>query len=265
MSTATNTVAIGAEPDATFTAVEIDKSQPANWIMSSSLALPADQLPSMTIDASRILPTETFTPRSDRAYIIAKRMFDVAFALVLLVLLSPVWITAALLVGITSPGPILFRQQRVGEHGQLFTCLKLRTMIPDAHSQKVELIDLNDTTGPVFKLRMDPRVFPIGRWLRKLSIDELPQLINVVRGEMSIVGPRPPLSEEVEKYTAHHRGRLTVKPGLTCLWQVSGRSHIGFEEWVALDLEYIQRRGFWFDLWLILLTIPAVLTARGAF
>jgi lipopolysaccharide/colanic/teichoic acid biosynthesis glycosyltransferase len=199
------------------------------------------------------------------AYTVAKRVFDIAFALVLLVLLAPVWIVAAILVRATSDGPVLYKQTRVGHHGQAFQCYKFRTMVPNAHAMKLELVALNEVSGPVFKVKRDPRVTPVGRWLRKFSIDELPQLLNILRGQMSIVGPRPPIPEEVADYTDHQLGRLAVTPGLTCLWQVSGRSHIGFDEWVELDLHYIRRRTFWYDIWLVLLTIPAVLSGRGAF
>lgn len=200
-----------------------------------------------------------------RYYLVAKRIFDVAFALVILCLLSPIWLTAVLLVKATSSGPILYRQVRTGHNGETFTCFKFRTMVRDAHCQRIELVSFNEASGPIFKIRCDPRVTRIGRWLRKLSVDELPQLLNVLHGEMSVVGPRPPLPEEVATYTPFQLGRLDVKPGLTCLWQVSGRSNISFDEWVELDLEYIRRRSFRYDLWLILLTIPAVLTTKGAF
>ncbi len=138
-------------------------------------------------------------------------------------------------------------------------------MVAGADRMQDDLRPLNEAEGPVFKIRRDPRVTPAGRWLRKLSIDELPQLLNVLRGEMSIVGPRPPLVPEVLQYGEREHGRLAVKPGLTCLWQVSGRSLIGFERWVELDLEYIRRRGFWYDLWLVLRTVPVVVMGKGAF
>jgi lipopolysaccharide/colanic/teichoic acid biosynthesis glycosyltransferase len=203
--------------------------------------------------------------RHSRPYVIAKRAFDIAFASTLIILLAPVWLIAAGLVRATSDGPVLHRQARVGAHGRAFRCLKFRTMVRDAHHLKMELVAFNEASGPIFKIRRDPRLTPVGRWLRKFSIDELPQLINVLRGDMSIVGPRPPLPDEVAHYTDRQLGRLAVQPGLTCLWQVSGRSEIGFDEWVELDLHYLQRRSFWYDTWLILRTIPAVLTARGAF
>jgi exopolysaccharide biosynthesis polyprenyl glycosylphosphotransferase len=199
-----------------------------------------------------------------RTYAIAKRLFDVVFAFLGLLLASPLCIVVVVLIWATSPGPVIYRQTRLGRGGRPFTCLKFRSMVRDADAHKMHLLVQNEVTGPVFKLRRDPRVTPLGRWLRKLSIDELPQLLNVLAGDMSIVGPRPPLPTEVEHYTPEQRRRLAVKPGLTCLWQVSGRSLLDFEEWVRLDLEYIARRTFWFDLVLVVRTIPAVLFARGA-
>lgn len=199
-----------------------------------------------------------------RAYAIVKRLFDIAFAATLLILSSPIWLVVAVAILATSPGPILFRQTRVGRGGRHFTCLKFRSMTVEADREKVLLMHLNETTGPVFKVRNDPRITPIGKWLRRSSIDELPQLLNVIAGTMSIVGPRPPVPEEVAKYEPHHLGRLAVKPGLTCIWQVSGRSLLHFEEWVRLDLEYIAQRTFWLDLKLVARTIPAVIRARGA-
>jgi lipopolysaccharide/colanic/teichoic acid biosynthesis glycosyltransferase len=198
------------------------------------------------------------------AYAVAKRAFDVAFALALLALSLPLTLVVVVLIAATSPGPVIYRQTRVGRGGRPFTCLKFRSMVPDAEARKIHLLHHNEASGPVFKIRTDPRVTPVGRWLRKLSIDELPQLLNVLAGDMSIVGPRPPIPDEVAQYVSWQRGRLAVKPGLTCLWQVSGRSLLGFEEWVRLDLEYIRRRSFWFDLVLVVRTVPAVLRARGA-
>jgi lipopolysaccharide/colanic/teichoic acid biosynthesis glycosyltransferase len=209
-------------------------------------------------------PATVVRPDAVTLYEAGKRLFDVLLALILLAITLPLLLLAAILVRYTSAGPVVFRQTRCGRHGRTFTCLKLRTMYVDAERRKVELMHLNEVDGPVFKLRNDPRVTPVGRWLRKASLDELPQLVNVIVGQMSIVGPRPPLPEEVEQYSPLARQRLEVKPGLTCLWQVSGRSMIGFEQWMALDLEYIRRRGFLFDLQIVLRTVPAVLTGRGA-
>lgn len=210
-------------------------------------------------EPGHVSPRTASTP-----YLVAKRVLDIVLAVVLILLSSPIWFVASWLVAVASPGPILFRQVRTGRNGQTFTCFKFRTMVNDALQLKLELIEFNETTGPVFKLRRDPRVTSVGYRLRRSSIDELPQLLNVLRGDMSIVGPRPPLPEEVAHYDFCQLGRLAVKPGLTCLWQVSGRSNVGFDEWMELDLEYIRRRNFWLDIWIILLTIPAVITARGA-
>lgn len=210
------------------------------------------------------MPHPATARTSNAAYLFSKRLFDIGLALVAIIVTAPVWIVAAVLVALTSPGPVLFRQSRTGINGKVFTCLKFRTMVNDAHQLKLELVEFNETTGPVFKLRRDPRVTSVGYWLRRSSIDELPQLINIIRGDMSIVGPRPPLPEEVAHYDFYQLGRLAVKPGLTCLWQISGRSNLGFDEWIELDLEYIRRRNFWLDLWIIILTVPAVITARGA-
>jgi exopolysaccharide biosynthesis polyprenyl glycosylphosphotransferase len=199
-----------------------------------------------------------------RLYAVSKRMFDCVLASVLLVLSAPLWVVVAALIRLTSPGPIIFRQRRCGRWGEEFTCYKFRTMIDGAELTRQELDALNEVDGPVFKIRDDPRVTRVGRFLRRSSIDELPQLWNVLRGDMSIVGPRPPLPEEVARYRPRDYQRLAVTPGLTCLWQIKGRSQIKFDEWVRLDLEYIRRRSFWLDLAIVLRTIPAVLSGRGA-
>ncbi len=199
-----------------------------------------------------------------RGYAIAKRAFDLTFASLLLVLTAPIWLIAAILVKTTSPGPILFRQIRVGRGGAHFTCYKFRSMVDGADEHKRHLLHRNEATGPVFKLREDPRVTRAGKWLRKFSIDELPQLLNVLRGEMSIVGPRPPVPSEVAQYDARHLMRLAVKPGLTCYWQVCGRCEVPFDRWVELDLEYIEKRGVVTDLVILVRTFPAVIIGRGA-
>lgn len=198
------------------------------------------------------------------SYAAFKRGIDIAGSLLLLIALSPIWLVAALLVRATSSGPVLFKQTRLGRGGQPFTCLKFRSMVEDAEDRKGTLLHLNEVGGPVFKMRSDPRVTPVGRWLRKLSIDELPQLWNVLRGEMSLVGPRPSLPNEVAQFSSEQRLRLAVRPGITGLWQVSGRSHLSFEQWMMLDLEYIERRSVLFDTKILLRTIPAVALQRGA-
>ncbi len=194
-----------------------------------------------------------------------KRPFDLAVATLALLITGPIMLLAALAVVLTSGFPILFRQQRVGLNGRTFTLFKFRTMHRDAEARLAELRTHNEMQGPVFKMKDDPRITPIGRWLRRLSIDELPQLFNVMRGEMSAVGPRPPLPSEVNVYAPDQRRRLSVRPGITGLWQVTGRNEISsFDRWVALDLEYIDRWSIWLDLEILARTIPAVLFAKGA-
>jgi lipopolysaccharide/colanic/teichoic acid biosynthesis glycosyltransferase len=233
---------------------------------SAPIAIPGyrhtfDIAPTDWLDAPVLIPVV----RDPWTYRVSKRALDLGLATAGLVILSPVLLITALLILATSPGgPILFRQTRVGRGGTTFTCLKFRTMIRDAEDRKADVLDQNECFGPVFKIQNDPRVTALGRWLRSTSIDELPQLLNVLRGQMSLVGPRPPLPSEVDHYTAYQLGRLAVKPGLTCIWQVSGRSLIQFEQWVELDLAYIRNRSFATDGRLILQTIPAVLRRRGA-
>lgn len=193
-----------------------------------------------------------------------KRALDVALATVLLLLGLPVVGVIALLIKITSGGTVLFRQTRCGLNGRFFTLYKFRTMVEDAENKREELIHLNEMSGPVFKLRADPRVTAFGRFLRRFSLDELPQLWNVVRGDMSLVGPRPPIPEEVAHYKRWQRRRLAMKPGLTCLWQVSGRNELDFDRWMELDLEYIDSWSPLLDFKILMRTIPAVLSGRGA-
>jgi exopolysaccharide biosynthesis polyprenyl glycosylphosphotransferase len=194
----------------------------------------------------------------------AKRGLDILASATALALLSPLLIGVALIVKLTSRGPILFKQVRVGQHGRRFNMLKFRSMVINAEELKAKLLAQNEAQGPVFKMKADPRITKIGRFIRKFSIDELPQLLNILRGEMSIVGPRPPIPSEVERYEAWQRRRLSVRPGLTCVWQVSGRSEISFEEWMYLDMQYIDHWSLGRDLELIAKTVPVVLTGRGA-
>jgi exopolysaccharide biosynthesis polyprenyl glycosylphosphotransferase len=190
---------------------------------------------------------------------------DVAGSLVLLALLSPVLLAAAAAVKVTSPGPVLFRQERLGINKRRFRMLKFRTMVEGAESLIAELEAMNEAEGPVFKLRNDPRVTKVGAFLRRTSIDELPQLFNVLRGEMSLVGPRPlPVRDYLGFEAEWHKRRFSVKPGITCLWQISGRSNVGFDEWIRMDLDYIDRWSFGLDLQILLRTIPAVLRREGA-
>jgi len=195
-----------------------------------------------------------------------KRVLDVTGALIGLIVFAPLFLVVAILIKRSSSGPILFRQDRGGQHGYPFSMLKFRTMYSDAEQRRAELLAYNEMAGPVFKVTNDPRITPIGQWLRKTSIDELPQLWNVLRGEMSLVGPRPLPVYEVEQFEdMAHRRRLSVKPGITCLWQISGRNEVtDFEDWVRLDLEYIDNWSLLLDLRILIGTIPVVLRGRGA-
>ena len=211
------------------------------------------------------LPLITFsTVPEHNIAIIAKRIVDFLVAVIMLIGLSPLMLVTAVLVKSTSPGPVLYRQVRCGLYGRRFRLVKFRTMIDGAQDKLWEIKHLNEMEGPVFKMRNDPRVTPVGRFLRKFSVDELPQVWNVIKGEMSIVGPRAPLLEEVENYATKQRRRLSVKPGITCLWQVSGRNDVDFNKWMELDLQYIDNWSFWLDIRIMLMTIPAVFTGRGA-
>lgn len=193
-----------------------------------------------------------------------KRLFDIVASAAALWILSPLLILVAMLIKATSRGPVFFRQRRVGLRGKPFSMLKFRSMIENAERIKPWLLENNEQSGPVFKMRRDPRVTRVGSFIRRYSIDELPQLVNVLRGDMSIVGPRPPLGDEVARYEAWHLRRLSVRPGLTCTWQVSGRSKISFEQWMTMDMQYIDHWSLRRDVNLIFKTIPAVLTGRGA-
>jgi len=193
-----------------------------------------------------------------------KRVADVLASAVGLVVLLPLWALIAALVKLSSPGPVLFRQVRCGLRGRRFVLLKFRTMVEDADRRRSEVDHLNVMDGPVFKAPGDPRVTAIGSWLRRSSLDELPQLVNVLRGDMSLVGPRPPLPDEVVRYQPWQRRRLAMKPGLTCLWQVSGRSGLDFATWMELDLAYIDSWSLWLDVRILARTVPAVLRGRGA-
>ena len=176
----------------------------------------------------------------------------------------PLLIGAAIAIKLDSPGPLFFRQRRVGVHGRIFHILKFRSMYVDAEARLEALREHNEMTGPVFKMTNDPRVTRVGRFLRRMSLDEFPQFWNVLRGEMSVVGPRPPLPSEVRQYKRWQRRRLSMKPGITCIWQISGRNEIDFDRWMELDLQYIDEWSLWNDVRICVLTVPAVLGARGA-
>lgn len=195
-----------------------------------------------------------------------KRLIDVAAAALLLTLFSPLYAGVALAIRLDSPGPIFFKQIRVGRWGTLFPMWKFRSMYIDAEERKRALMQENEMAGGViFKMKRDPRITRVGRFIRKASIDELPQLWNVLVGDMSLVGPRPPLPVEVNQYSLSDRRRLDVVPGITCIWQVSGRSDIPFDQQVQLDVQYIESHSIWLDIKLLLLTVPAVLLGRGAY
>jgi exopolysaccharide biosynthesis polyprenyl glycosylphosphotransferase len=196
---------------------------------------------------------------------LVKTAFDVLVAFVLLVLLLPVLVAIGVAVRLTSPGPALFRQERVGRAGAPFTVLKFRSMYDDAERRLAELTHLNEHDGVLFKLRNDPRVTPLGKYLRKFSLDELPQLVNVLLCQMSLVGPRPPLPSEVARYEGHAHRRLLVKPGITGLWQVSGRSDLSWEETIRLDLQYVENWSLGLDISVLAKTTIAVFRSRGAY
>ena len=189
---------------------------------------------------------------------------DMTVAIGVLVATAPLIALAALGIACVSPGSPFFTQERVGRDGRAFRMFKLRTMIDGAHLIHDDLHPFSEVDGPVFKIRNDPRLHPLGKMLRRTSIDELPNLINVLWGDMSIVGPRPPLPREVARYDAFARRRLTVKPGITCLWQISGRSNLSFDEWMRLDNRYIDTWSPWGDFVILLKTVPAVLRGEGA-
>jgi lipopolysaccharide/colanic/teichoic acid biosynthesis glycosyltransferase len=202
----------------------------------------------------------------DLVYIFFKRFIDITFAIVGLLLLSPLFLFVAASIKIEDPkGKIIFSQKRIGKDGNEFKMYKFRSMVTNAEQMLDSLMHRNETTGPMFKIKDDPRITKIGRFIRKTSIDELPQLWNVIKGDMSLVGPRPPLPKEVKEYSEFDRQRLLVTPGCTGLWQVSGRSNLGFKEMVMLDLEYIAKRNFWYDLSLILKTFKVLIGSKDAY
>ena len=214
--------------------------------------------------ATPVIPFET--PVSHGAYLrVGKRALDMFGALLALVVSAPVVALLAAIIKLESRGPVFYRSTRVGRGGRPFTFYKLRSMVQDADRKRQHLSHLNEADGPIFKILRDPRVTGIGRFMRTTSLDELPQFWNVFVGDMSLVGPRPPIPEEVAQYEPWQLRRLDVKPGITCLWQISGRSRIGFQEWMRLDLEYIRHRSLALDIKILLRTLPAVLSREGAY
>ena len=197
-------------------------------------------------------------------YEAVKRIFDIFCSVIALIVLSPIFLVTAIAVR-SDGGPVIYSQIRIGKNEKPFRMYKFRSMCVNAESMLDELLPQNDLTGPAFKMKEDPRITNVGKFIRKYSIDELPQLINIIKGDMSIVGPRPPLPREVAQYNDYQRQRLLVTPGLTCFWQTYGRSQLSFDDWMKMDMNYIQRRSFLLDITLIIKTIFAVLFKRGAY
>ena len=215
---------------------------------------------------SKAIYFEKVNANDSAIYLFVKRLIDILGSLVGIVILSPVFLLIAILIKVEDPkGPVFFKQTRLGEGENPFSMFKFRSMVTNAEELKATLIKQNEAEGPVFKIKKDPRVTQLGSFIRKTSIDELPQLFNVLKGEMSLVGPRPPLPIEVNQYSKHEKQRLKVTPGLTCYWQVSGRSNIGFDEWVELDLKYINERSIWVDTKLIFKTVFVLFGSKDAY
>ena len=216
-------------------------------------------------DDASIAPIYTGLLTASRWQLAVKRGLDIGLSAIAIVFLSPLLLLVGLMIKLGSRGPVFYVQERLGRDGEPFKMLKFRSMYVDAHDQRMDHVERNIHDGPIFKIPDDPRITTIGKAIRRLSIDELPQLFNVLKGDMSLVGPRPPLPEEFLDYGARERQRLLVKPGVTCIWQVSGRSDLDFQTWVDMDLEYIRTWSLRLDLSLLVRTVPAVVTGRGAY
>lgn len=227
--------------------------------------LTEDAEPKLELDLRPYLTPDAGLLTASQRQLRVKRMVDIVASALLLVVFSPLLLVTAIAVLATSPGPAIFKQDRIGKDGRAFEFYKFRSMRSTAESERVALLSHNEKNGPIFKIEEDPRITRVGRFIRRTSIDELPQIWNVLRGDMSLVGPRPPLPVEVAEYSAWERQRLTVRPGVTGIWQVSGRSDVEFETWVAMDIEYIEEWSPSLDFSLMVRTIPAVLSGRGAY
>ncbi|GEM_PF-1490512 len=227
------------------------------WAMIFQLAL-------AVLARSALMTWSNIDPAAEPLYIFFKRILDVVISACALTVLSPLFLAVAVAIKLDDGGPIIYTSTRVGEKGRQFQFYKFRSMYVDADKHLNKVMHLNEMDGPVFKIKDDPRITKVGRFLRKSSLDELPQLWNILRGDMSIVGPRPPLPGEVMEYGDYERQRLNVPGGLTCYWQCSGRSEIGFDDWMRLDVQYIADRGIWTDIKLIFRTVGAVLSGKGA-
>lgn len=203
---------------------------------------------------------------SQTGYLFVKRAFDIVASFFALVLLSPLFLIVAILIKSDDPqGPVFYSQIRIGQRGKKFKMYKFRSMCVDADERLKDLLDKNEVDGAMFKMKEDPRITKIGKWIRKTSVDELPQLVNVLRGDMALVGPRPPLPREVDKYSEYDKQRLIVQPGCTGLWQVSGRNEVGFHEMVKLDIQYIQTRGLFEDIVILFKTVKIMIRPNGAY
>lgn len=213
----------------------------------------------IAIDFSEVLAKESIF------YSVTKRLIDIVGSLCGIILLSPLFLIVAILIKLEDPkGKVFFAQERNGKYPKTFKMYKFRSMVHNAEDLLKDLMDRNEQTGPVFKINDDPRITKVGKFIRKTSIDELPQLFNVLKGDMSLVGPRPPIPHEVDQYNSYQMQRLAVKPGLTCIWQVSGRNNIGFDEWVEMDIEYIKTRNLWLDIKLIFKTVGVLFGDENA-
>jgi len=233
-----------------------------------SVQIGREVMPATVRVGARRKPGLLFTTPADRSekfQLRVKRSMDAVGAISLLLLCAPVMVAVAVLIKLDSDGPVLVRQPRVGQHGRIFTLLKFRSMVHNAESLRDDLLHLSHVDGPIFKLRNDPRRTRVGRHLRRMSVDELPQLLNVLRGEMSLVGPRPPFLHEVEADYMSQSRRLKFPPGMTGLWQVSGRSLLQYEQMVGLDIRYTRQWSLWLDLRILAKTIPVVVSGKGAY
>lgn len=233
-------------------------------LSKTSMDTGADQSLSLNIGTSSLELKKKI--KNQKRYLIAKRIIDIFGSLIGILLFLPIFLTISLLIKLEDRnGSVIFKQRRVGKDGKIFYIYKFRSMVTNAEKLLNQLLDQNETTGAMFKMKDDPRVTRVGHFIRKTSLDELPQLINVLKGEMSLVGPRPPLPREVEKYTDYDKQRLLVTPGCTGLWQVSGRSNVGFEKMVELDLKYIKTRKMTYDLKIILKTLAQLFGSKNAY
>jgi len=208
---------------------------------------------------------ERYIVKQKMAYKVVKRIMDVVCSVLALIVLLPVFLITALAIWIEDGGPVIYSQDRNGINGKVFRMYKFRSMCREAEMLHKELLLQNEVDGPVFKIKKDPRVTKVGRFIRRTSVDELPQLINILKGEMSVVGPRPLVTYETEKCNAYEKRRMAVKPGLTCYWQCNGRSELSFDEWIKMDLKYIEEASIWVDIKIILRTVRMVINGKGAY